>query len=97
MTSILQFHSLAAARGDGLRPELIALFRSGATVSQTDLTIPDRSRSRTDEGIQPILTPTDHPEKRVVATAVADEGCASAMDSQHNEQCFPEEAIRRRR
>ena len=84
MTSILQFHALAAARGDGLRPELVALFRSGTTVSQADLTIPDRSQSAMDEGSRRVPVPAGPSEKRVAAVAVADEECASTMDPQHN-------------
>jgi hypothetical protein len=84
MTSLLQFHALAAARGDGLRAELVALFRNGATVTQTDLTIPDRSRSGTDECSRQVPVTADLSEKRVAATCVADAGCASTLEQEHH-------------
>jgi hypothetical protein len=36
MTSFLNFHAFAAARGDGLRPELRALFERGAAARRLE-------------------------------------------------------------
>jgi hypothetical protein len=38
MTSFLNFHAFAAARGDGLRPELHALFERSAAAPRSELT-----------------------------------------------------------
>ena len=37
MTSFLSFHAVAAARGDGLRPELLALLTRAAVAPQSDV------------------------------------------------------------
>src|SRR5260370_14055205 len=39
MTSFLNFHALAATRGDGLRPELRALFERVAAAPRSELTV----------------------------------------------------------
>jgi hypothetical protein len=39
VTSFLNFHAFAAARGDGLRPELRALFERGAAAPRSELTV----------------------------------------------------------
>lgn len=39
MTSFLNFHALAAARGEGLRPELRALFERVATAPRSALSV----------------------------------------------------------
>jgi hypothetical protein len=39
MTSLLNFHALAAARGDGLRPELRALLERVAAAPCTEFTV----------------------------------------------------------
>ncbi len=41
MTSFLNFHTLAATRGDGLRPELRALFERVAAAPRSELTVRD--------------------------------------------------------
>jgi hypothetical protein len=46
MTSFLSFHAAAAARGDGLRPELLALLTRAAVAPDSEL------RSRADGMIQ---------------------------------------------
>jgi hypothetical protein len=39
MTSFLNFHAFAAARGEGLRPELRALFERCAAAPRSELTV----------------------------------------------------------
>jgi hypothetical protein len=39
MPPFLHFHALAARRGDGLRPELLALYERLAAVRKPDLTV----------------------------------------------------------
>jgi len=39
MTSFLNFHAFAATRGDGLRPELRALFERVAAAPRSELTL----------------------------------------------------------
>lgn len=39
MTSLLDFHALAAARGEGLHPELRRLFERAAVSSTSDLAV----------------------------------------------------------
>jgi hypothetical protein len=39
MTSFLNFHAFAATRGDGLRPELHALFERVAAAPRSELTL----------------------------------------------------------
>ena len=41
MTSFLKFHAFAATRGDGLRPELRALFERTAAAPRSELTVRD--------------------------------------------------------
>ena len=41
MTSFLKFHAFATTRGDGLRPELRALFERTATAPRSELTVRD--------------------------------------------------------
>ena len=41
MTSFLNFHAFAATRGDGLRPELRALFERVAAAARSELTLRD--------------------------------------------------------
>jgi hypothetical protein len=41
MTSFLNFHAFAATRGDGLRPELRALFERVAAAPRSELTLRD--------------------------------------------------------
>jgi hypothetical protein len=44
MPPFLHFHALAAPRGDGLRPELLALFERLAAVRKPDLTVTELDR-----------------------------------------------------
>ena len=41
MTSFLKFHAFATTRGDGLRPELRALFERTAAAPRSELTVRD--------------------------------------------------------
>ena len=41
MTSFLKFHAFATTRGDGLRPELRALFERIAAAPRSELTVRD--------------------------------------------------------
>ena len=41
MTSFLNFHAFATTRGDGLRPELRALFERTAAAPRSELTVRD--------------------------------------------------------
>ena len=41
MTSFLNFHAFAVTRGDGLRPELRALFERTAAAPRSELTVRD--------------------------------------------------------
>jgi hypothetical protein len=41
MTSFLKFHAFATTRGDGLRPELRALFERTAAALRSELTVRD--------------------------------------------------------
>jgi hypothetical protein len=52
MTSFLNFHAFAAARGDGLRPELRALFERGAAPPRLELTV--RNDGMVQSGPDPI-------------------------------------------
>jgi hypothetical protein len=44
MPPFLHFHALAAPRGDGLRPELLALFERLAVVRKPDLRVTELDR-----------------------------------------------------
>jgi hypothetical protein len=48
MPPFLHFHALAAPRGDGLRPELLALFERLAAVRKPDLTVTELDRHLAD-------------------------------------------------
>jgi hypothetical protein len=48
MPPFLHFHALAAPRGDGLRPELLALFKRFAAVREPDLTVIEFDRHLAD-------------------------------------------------
>jgi hypothetical protein len=48
MPPFLHFHALAAPRGDGLRPELLALFERRAAVRKPDLTMTELDRHLAD-------------------------------------------------
>jgi hypothetical protein len=48
MPPFLHFHALAAPRGDGLRPELLALFERLAAVHKPDLTVTEVDRHLAD-------------------------------------------------
>lgn len=52
MTSFLNFHALAAARGDGLRSELHALFERSAAAPRSELTV--RNDNMIQSGPDPI-------------------------------------------
>jgi hypothetical protein len=52
MTSFLNFHAFAAARGDGLRPELRALFERCAAAPRSELT--ERNDGIVQSGPDPI-------------------------------------------
>jgi hypothetical protein len=52
MTSFLNFHAFAAARGDGLRPELHARFERGAAAPRSELTV--RNDGMVQSGPDPI-------------------------------------------
>ena len=41
MTTLLKFHAFATTRGDGLRPELRALFERTAAAPRSELTVRD--------------------------------------------------------
>ena len=45
MTSFLSFHAAAAARGEGLRPELLALYVGVPVVPHPELTLHRKARS----------------------------------------------------
>ncbi len=53
MPPFLHFHALAAPRGDGLRPELLALFKRFAAVREPDLTVIEIDRHLADAVAQP--------------------------------------------
>lgn len=48
MPPFLHFHALAAPRGDGLRPELLALFERHAAARKPDLTMTELDRHLAD-------------------------------------------------
>jgi hypothetical protein len=48
MPPFLHFHALAAPRGDGLRPELLALFERHAAAPKPDLTMTKLDRHLAD-------------------------------------------------
>ena len=52
MTSFLSFHAFASARGDGLRPELRALFERGAAAPRSEPTV--RNDGMVQSGPDPI-------------------------------------------
>src|SRR6202158_2931897 len=52
MTSLLNFHAFAATRGDGLRPELRALFERVAAAPRSELTL--RNDGRIQSGPDPV-------------------------------------------
>jgi|SRR5882762_6963366 len=53
MTSFLSFHAFASARGDGLRPELRALFERGAAAPRSEPTV--RNDGMVQSGPDPIF------------------------------------------
>ncbi len=52
MNGLMRLHTIAAARGDGLRPELVALFRKSANAIGADPKIEQLSSYRTNSAIQ---------------------------------------------
>lgn len=52
MAPLLAFHALAAPRGDGLRPELLALFQHLAAASEPHFTATESCRQRADGAVQ---------------------------------------------
>ena len=48
MPPFLHFHALAAPRGDGLRPELLALFERHSAARKPDLTMTELDRHLAD-------------------------------------------------
>ena len=52
MPPFLHFHALAAPRGDGLRPELLALFERLEAVREPDLTVTELNRHLADAVVQ---------------------------------------------
>jgi hypothetical protein len=57
MLSFLNLHAIAAKRGDGLRPELHALFERHATTPQREMTV--RSDGMVQSGPDPIFADTE--------------------------------------
>jgi hypothetical protein len=56
MPPFLHFHALAAPRGDGLRPELLALFERHAAARKPDLTMAELDRHLADALARPHCT-----------------------------------------
>jgi hypothetical protein len=52
MNGLMRLHTIAAARGDGLRPELVALFRERANTMGADSKIEQFASYRTDAATQ---------------------------------------------
>ena len=52
MPQFLAFHALAAPRGDGLRPELLTLFKRLAAASDLHSTVTEAGQHRADWTVQ---------------------------------------------
>jgi hypothetical protein len=54
MFPFLSFHAIAASRGDGLRPELLAGFNRLAAAAEADLTLAKSGRCRSESHVEPL-------------------------------------------
>jgi hypothetical protein len=79
MTSFLSFHAAAAARGDGLRPELLALLKRAAADPHADFT--PRADGMIQSGRDPVSSArgrTEHANADAAERAVTSVDFASA-------------------